>query len=338
MDHWIVPLTDGLVAAFLVVLGANLGSFLNVVVYRLPRGESVVHGGSHCPACGASIRWFDNLPILGWFVLKGRCRDCRAPIAAGYPLVEAVSALLIGGLAGAQLLSGGRTLPGTVFASGRAGADALLLHPDWRLVAATALHVWVLFAILVAAAVEADGQRVPLRWRRIALLATLLAVMAWPAMQPVGPWPGSQAWLAVGWGRGLIVSVLGIAAGILLGARGSPAVRDGFILAGAALGWQAVVMLAGMTIICGGLRRLAQRMVVSPERPGKVEHSVTQDHQSFDPPVAPADGSTLGQRLAVPVADWLSAVGFTGGDLAVAFVLHQLTWQFSWRGVQGLLF
>ena len=139
MDHWIVPLTDGLVAAFLVVLGANLGSFLNVVVYRLPRGESVVHGGSHCPACGASIRWFDNLPILGWFVLKGRCRDCRAPIAAGYPLVEAVSALLIGGLAGAQLLSGGRTLPGTVFASGRAGADALLLHPDWRLVAATAL-------------------------------------------------------------------------------------------------------------------------------------------------------------------------------------------------------
>ena len=136
----------------------------------------------------------------------------------------------------------------------------------------------------------------------------------------------------------MIVSVLGIAAGILLGARGSPAVRDGFILAGAALGWQAMVVLAGMTIICGGVRRLAQRILLSPERPGEIEHSLARDPQSSDPSVAPADGSSLRRRLAAPVANWLSAVGFTGGDLAVAFVLHQLTWQFSWRGVQGLLF
>ncbi|GAA1941601.1 A24 family peptidase [Agromyces allii] len=70
------------------VLGLAIGSFLNVVVYRVPAGKSVVAPPSACPECGSEIRPRDNVPVLSWLVLRGRCRDCSAPISARYPLVE----------------------------------------------------------------------------------------------------------------------------------------------------------------------------------------------------------------------------------------------------------
>ena len=79
---------------WLGLTGACVGSFTNVVAWRLPRDESVVYPGSHCPRCGHAIRWYDNLPVLGWLLLAGRCRDCRTPISWRYPAVEALSALL----------------------------------------------------------------------------------------------------------------------------------------------------------------------------------------------------------------------------------------------------
>jgi leader peptidase (prepilin peptidase)/N-methyltransferase len=80
---------DPLVAALAGAYGAMLGSFLNVCVYRLPRDESVVHPRSRCPGCGATIAWYDNVPVLSWLFLRGRCRRCAAPISPQYPLVEA---------------------------------------------------------------------------------------------------------------------------------------------------------------------------------------------------------------------------------------------------------
>lgn len=78
--------------AFLTVavglLGLAIGSFLNVVIWRVPRGESVVSPPSACPACGTAIRPRDNIPVAGWLLLKGRCRDCSESISARYPLVE----------------------------------------------------------------------------------------------------------------------------------------------------------------------------------------------------------------------------------------------------------
>jgi leader peptidase (prepilin peptidase)/N-methyltransferase len=69
--------------------GASIGSFLNVVAYRVPAGRSIVRPGSACPSCGAAIRWFDNLPVLSWFILRGRCRSCDAPFSWRYCAVEA---------------------------------------------------------------------------------------------------------------------------------------------------------------------------------------------------------------------------------------------------------
>ena len=87
------------VPAVAALFGAVVGSFLNVVIHRLPAGESIVFPGSRCPRCGAAIRPWDNVPVLGWLALRGRCRDCRGPISPRYPLVELANALLWAALA-----------------------------------------------------------------------------------------------------------------------------------------------------------------------------------------------------------------------------------------------
>src|SRR5438094_444220 len=73
---------------FLFALGACIGSFLNVVVWRLPRGESLISPPSRCPQCGTKLAWYDNFPVFGWLWLRGRCRYCAAPISARYPTIE----------------------------------------------------------------------------------------------------------------------------------------------------------------------------------------------------------------------------------------------------------
>jgi leader peptidase (prepilin peptidase)/N-methyltransferase len=83
--------------ALAALAGALVGSFLNVCIYRLPRGLSVVRPPSSCPGCGTRLRWFENVPIVGYLALRGRCRTCGAPIAAQYPIVEALTALMFAG-------------------------------------------------------------------------------------------------------------------------------------------------------------------------------------------------------------------------------------------------
>jgi leader peptidase (prepilin peptidase)/N-methyltransferase len=79
---------------FLFALGSCVGSFLNVVVWRLPRDESLVSPGSHCPKCNTPLAWYDNLPVIGWIKLGGKCRHCRQPISMRYPIIEAITGLL----------------------------------------------------------------------------------------------------------------------------------------------------------------------------------------------------------------------------------------------------
>jgi leader peptidase (prepilin peptidase)/N-methyltransferase len=80
-------------------LGLVIGSFLNVVIWRVPRGESVVSPPSHCPGCGNPVRPRDNVPVLSWLLLRGRCRDCDAPISPRYPLVEVATGAVFAVLA-----------------------------------------------------------------------------------------------------------------------------------------------------------------------------------------------------------------------------------------------
>jgi leader peptidase (prepilin peptidase) / N-methyltransferase len=134
--------------------GLTIGSFLNVVAYRLPRGESLAVPGSHCPSCGKHVRPYDNVPVLSWMLLHGRCRDCHEPISARYPIVEATSAVL-------------------------AVAVVLVKHTT-----ADRVLGLVLVAILIPVAlIDLDQRIIP---NRITLPAALLAIAIGLALKPSG--------------------------------------------------------------------------------------------------------------------------------------------------------
>lgn len=116
------------------VLGLLVGSFANVVIHRLPAGESIVSPGSACPVCGHDIRWYDNVPVVSWLLLRGRCRDCREPVSVRYPLVELAM--------------------GVVFA-----LVAWRIGMSW-LLPAELLFAWTL---VVLAVIDADTRRIPNR-------------------------------------------------------------------------------------------------------------------------------------------------------------------------------
>lgn len=80
---------------FIFLIGLAIGSFLNVCIYRLPRGESIIKPGSHCPHCNNFIKWYDNIPVLSYIFLKGRCRYCKNKISLRYPLVELLSGVYL---------------------------------------------------------------------------------------------------------------------------------------------------------------------------------------------------------------------------------------------------
>jgi leader peptidase (prepilin peptidase)/N-methyltransferase len=92
------------------IMGGLIGSFLNVVIWRLPRDESLVSPGSRCPSCERPIAPYDNLPVVSWLLLRGRCRNCRAPISPRYPLVELVTALAFAAVVAARGFDSGLVL------------------------------------------------------------------------------------------------------------------------------------------------------------------------------------------------------------------------------------
>ncbi|HUB74630.1 MAG TPA: prepilin peptidase [Solirubrobacteraceae bacterium] len=141
-------------ATFAGVLGAVFGSFLNVVVHRLPRHESLVRPASHCTSCGAPVKPYDNIPILSWLLLRGHCRVCGARISARYPLVEALTAALCVG--------------------------AVLAH---HTAAAIALSIALILLVVPAAAIDLEHRIIP---NRITLPGALLALALGTALDPAG--------------------------------------------------------------------------------------------------------------------------------------------------------
>jgi leader peptidase (prepilin peptidase) / N-methyltransferase len=201
------------------VAGLVIGSFLNVVVYRMPRRLSVVRPGSFCPACGTPIRPWDNVPVAAWLVLRGRCRHCGEPISARYPLIELLTGVLFAGLAwvlgphwsaagmcvlGATSLAlaaielDGLSAPATVSVVGTAAGAALLSA------AAVADRRWwhlggMLIGIAVATGVAALWSSSSRRHRRVATSPWVLlpagAVMGW--VGPLGAAVGVAASVVV---------------------------------------------------------------------------------------------------------------------------------------------
>lgn len=89
-----VSIKDYIFLVFSFLFGGVFGSFCNVCIYRFPKGESIIKPGSHCPRCGSPIAWYDNIPIISWILLLGKCRNCKSPINIQYPVVEFITAIL----------------------------------------------------------------------------------------------------------------------------------------------------------------------------------------------------------------------------------------------------
>lgn len=140
--------------------GLLIGSFLNVVIWRVPRGQSVIRPASACPSCGAAIRRRDNVPVVSWLVLRGRCRDCSAPISPRYPLVEALTGVLFVlvvvrfGAGGGAL---GWAIPAYLYLAAIAVALALIDLDTHRLPDSLVLPALVIAPALLAIASGAAG-------------------------------------------------------------------------------------------------------------------------------------------------------------------------------------
>ncbi|MBA2954501.1 prepilin peptidase [Nocardioides sp. MAH-18] len=219
-------------AGFTGVLGLLIGSFLNVVAYRVPAGLSVVRPGSACPACRHAVRGRDNVPVLSWVLLRGRCRDCAAPISARYPLVEA-------------------------------GTGLLFVLVSARLAAAGELSVLAACLVVTAAGValaliDLEHGRLPFSITGVAslLAAAALAIAWWAgAVSPAAVLVSAAVWFAVyggiwfltaGRGMGLgdvaLAPLLGAVLGSLGLAEGVVGLVAGFVL-GAVVG--IALMLSG---------------------------------------------------------------------------------------------
>jgi leader peptidase (prepilin peptidase)/N-methyltransferase len=163
--------------ALAFVVGLVVGSFLNVVVHRVPRGESVVRPRSRCPGCGSPIAAFDNVPVLSWLWLRGRCRQCRAPISWRYPAFELLTGLIFAAIAWQHGLSP-MTLPWWTFAALLLAAAAIdfehRIIPD-----AISLGGLGAGLVLVPAAHVVEGVPVLLALREAALGALLGAALLW---------------------------------------------------------------------------------------------------------------------------------------------------------------
>jgi leader peptidase (prepilin peptidase)/N-methyltransferase len=168
-------------AALVLGPGLAVGSFLNVVAARVPVGRSVVKPRSACPKCSTELAWYDNVPLVSWLVLRGRCRTCSTSIAATYPLVELATGLLVAGC----VLRFGVT-PMTALAAGFCAV------------------------LVVLSAIDAEHRRVP---DKIVLPAAVLALVAHTAIDPSAEW----AIGAVGAAAFLFVLALAYPAGMGMG-------------------------------------------------------------------------------------------------------------------------
>ncbi|GAA2578149.1 A24 family peptidase [Dactylosporangium fulvum] len=136
------------------VLGLAVGSFLNVVIHRVPRGESLLRPTSHCPQCTAPVRPWHNVPVLGWLLLRGRCADCAAPVSARYPLVELGTAVLFVAVTARFGLSA--SLPAWLYLAAVAVALALIDLDVLRLPNAIVLPSYVVAPLLLLPAVVVE--------------------------------------------------------------------------------------------------------------------------------------------------------------------------------------
>jgi len=170
-------------ATFAGVLGAIIGSFLNVVTYRLPRRESLMTPASHCPSCGEPVKPYDNIPVLSWLLLRGRCRNCDTRISARYPLVEAAAALLCIGAVLTHETAAGIALSVTLVLL---LVPAALIDLEHRIIPNRLTAAGAVLALVLGTALDPGGEPGRLIAGAAAAGFLLIAVVAYPGGMGMG--------------------------------------------------------------------------------------------------------------------------------------------------------
>jgi leader peptidase (prepilin peptidase)/N-methyltransferase len=277
-----------------VSLGLVFGSFLNVVIHRLPRGENLAFPASHCTSCGKPIRAFDNLPVLGWLLLRGRARCCQAPISARYPLVE-----LMGGLLGATLIQ-------------VVVLELPLDTPLWQGGLLFAADLALGLALIAAAFIDLSHMYLP---DALTLGGAALGLLSVP-LRNGASWQGSLLGAAVGFA---IVWLPFDALHRLL--RGKPGMGLGdaklVMLAGAWFGWEGAVF----TLLAGALQATLTVLVIYLVR-GRIDEpeAVKQERAELEQALAeasPEERAELEAELALDPLAGEPEAGF--GKARIAF-------------------
>lgn len=270
-------LLDATCASWFAAVGASIGSFLNVVAYRLPLHRTV-GGHSACPYCTMAIAGRDNIPVLAWIKLRGRCRHCRLPISIQYPMVELAVGVIFLVVYFSEFATGGANLPG----SRLAGSASHLLHVGLTgaFIGRLVVYLFALSGLLAAALIAIKRRVVPMKlylWSLGPLVAAALIepeilIVRWRTVEPVG---GLEARLDA------ITTILcGLVAGVAVARTLAPLVYRGFdrslmasdpasigarqfvgalAVAGATVGWQAVVPLSWCLLLWGLLSLILLR-------------------------------------------------------------------------------
>lgn len=194
---FVASLFDTTVAIFFFVVGACIGSFLNVVAYRLPLGR-FIGGHSACPYCQTPIDGADNVPFLAWIKLRGRCRTCRLPISIQYPLVELSVAIIFAIVYATEFARGGANLPGIDATAGFGGVLRVTITST--LILRTFAYLFLLCGLVAAALIAVKRRRVPLHLYAWSILPLVVGSLCLPQVIVV-PW---RSWSQ----RGLSVSGL----------------------------------------------------------------------------------------------------------------------------------
>lgn len=241
------PVADPVIALFLFLAGLCVGSFLNVCIWRIPREESIIRPASHCPACNHRIAWHDNIPLLSWLWLNGKCRHCRAPIAPRYFIVE--------------------LLTGALF-------TLLWLIHGWS--PQTPIYLLYTAALIVATFIDLEHLILPDRITLGGMVVGPVAALAFPPLlgqtERLAALRHSLAGLALGYGLLWLVAVIGR----MILQREAMGMGDWKLLGaiGACLGWKAVLFtifvsslsgtLIGFALIAAGRKDLQSKIPYGP--------------------------------------------------------------------------
>ncbi|QDU78644.1 Leader peptidase PppA [Polystyrenella longa] len=261
---------------FFMWVGASIGSFLNVVIYRMPAGLNLSKPKSRCPNCLTPIRMRHNVPMFGWLMLRGKCYDCKTPISARYPLIEATVAGLFVLLFLWEFASGGANIPGAPQVQANGLIRLMSSRQAGGLAGWCAWHTLLLTLLLAMGMMHLDRQLIPSRFLGFAISSAGLLSLCFPWLYPVPlginlpglagvtPSPTSAAFQisAVGPLTGVIGAFTGA---MLLGSLSfvttlSVSPRTGFagglhtlfwmgFLSGYYLGWQAACLISGLFVI-----------------------------------------------------------------------------------------